>query len=182
MNSFQSWFFCQSTPKSIGQLWWPCSWEAAVGCPGSKPGTGWVGVASFKLPSSDPSPLCGAGSPANPFRTFLTTPWHLLGSVLLWGGAALASLDSLPLAERQILMIGLPVPFQTLGFLRTFCTDAYTAPPAQHLDRRVPPKVTPTSSNLGVFPAEFESETVVTSQFPEFYAEVMLILSQAIYL
>ncbi|KAJ9050716.1 hypothetical protein DSO57_1012047 [Entomophthora muscae] len=46
----------------------------------------------------------------------------------------------------------------------------------------VPPNVTSMPFNLGVFPAEFESETVVTSQCPGFYAEDMLILSQATYL
>ncbi|KAJ9076543.1 hypothetical protein DSO57_1025152 [Entomophthora muscae] len=46
----------------------------------------------------------------------------------------------------------------------------------------VPPNVTTMPSNLGTFPAEFKSETDVTSQCPNFYAEDTLILSQAIYL
>ncbi|KAJ9071701.1 hypothetical protein DSO57_1037089 [Entomophthora muscae] len=45
-----------------------------------------------------------------------------------------------------------------------------------------PPNVNPMPKNLGVFPTVSEPETLAPSQCPKFYAEDILILSQAIYL
>ncbi|KAJ9087085.1 hypothetical protein DSO57_1036783 [Entomophthora muscae] len=41
----------------------------------------------------------------------------------------------------------------------------------------IPPNVTQTPQNLGVFPEEYNPETLVPSQCPKFYAEDTLILS-----